>query len=133
MKRKNKKQGLKVGSSSSKRKVSEMIWSFAGEFIRFGDTLEERQNLLNAACSAWNMACNLPEVRDRSLDQYMKSYRSYNPHASDDEISAIRSDMEKLIQNKLHLFPEVRKQIVGANITRVGDKDHIDVVSARFE
>jgi hypothetical protein len=37
-----------------KRKVSEIIWEFAGDFIRMGDTLEEKHSLLNAACSAWS-------------------------------------------------------------------------------
>lgn len=51
-----------------KRKISELIWEFAGDFIRRGETLEQRQSLLNAACSAWNMACN-PGVLSKALDQ----------------------------------------------------------------
>jgi len=38
---------------------------FAGDFIGFSNTLEDRQNRLNAACSAWNMACNTPELRKK--------------------------------------------------------------------
>ena len=110
-----------------------MVWEFAGEFIRLGDTVEQKQIRVNAACSAWNMACNPPEVRNRSLDQYIKSYRSYNPEVTDEEISAILSDMERLIQNKLRLFPDVHKQIVGAQVTQVEGKDRIDVASASLE
>ena len=73
MKRNNRKQRHRTGISASKQKVSEMIWEFAGEFIRSGRTLEEKQNRLNAACSAWNIACNPPNVWDRSLDQYVES------------------------------------------------------------
>ena len=110
-----------------------MIWEFAGEFISLGSTLEDKQNRLNAACSAWNMACNLPEVLNKSLAQYIESYKSYNPNESDEEIAAIRSDMEKLIQNKLRLFPDVHKQIVSVQITQEAEEDRIDVASASFD
>ena len=132
-KRKNRKQGRRTSISTSTRKMSEMVWEFAGEFIRLGETLGEKQNFLNAVCSAWNIACNTPEVRDRSLDHYVESYRSYNSDASDEEISGIRSTMEKLMQNKLCLFPAVQKQIVSAQITQMAGKDRIDVASASFE
>ena len=119
--------------SALPRKVSEMVWEFAGEFIRLGKTLEDKQNRLNAACSAWNMACNAPEVLNKSLDQYLESYRSHNPNESDEQLAAVRSDVEKLIQNKLRLFPAVHKQIVGAKIIQEAGKERIDVASARFE
>jgi len=84
VKRNNRKQGHRTGISASKQKVSEMIWEFAGEFIRSGRTLEEKQNRLTAACSAWNIACNPPDVWDRTLDQYVESYKSYNPEVCDE-------------------------------------------------
>ena len=110
-----------------------MIWDFAGSFIRLGDTLEERQNYLNAACSAWNIACNSLESRKTAIDQYISSYRSFNPDASEEDLAAVRSDMETLIQNKLRLFPDVNKQIVGAHLSQEGDKQRINVASARLE
>lgn len=98
-KRNSGKQERKTGVFATERKVSEMIWQFAGEFIRLGKTLGEKQNRLNVACTAWNMACIRPEVRNRSLNQYMESYQSYNTDVSDEQISGVRSDMEILIQN----------------------------------
>ena len=47
----------KKSKHSPKRKMSEMIAEMAAGFLGVGDTLEERQNRLNAACTAWNMAC----------------------------------------------------------------------------
>ena len=131
--KKKKDQRRPTEIDGSPRKLSEMIWEFAGGFIRLGNTLEEKQNLLNAACTAWNMACTPSEVRNRSLDQYVKGYKSYNPDVSDEEMSAICSDVEKLMRNKLRLFPAVHKQIVGAQITQVAGKDNIEVVSTRLE
>jgi hypothetical protein len=38
---------------SPKRKLSEMISEMAAGFLGVGNTIGERQNRLNAACSAW--------------------------------------------------------------------------------
>jgi len=113
------------------RKISEMVWKFAADFIRVGDTLEERQNRLNAAVSAWNIAARSSNDQRRMLDQYFESYKAYNPHTGSEDLAAMRRDMETLIQNKLRLFPHVRNQIVGAQITQVGGQDRINVVSVR--
>jgi hypothetical protein len=60
--------------TSTRRKLSEMISEMAAGFLGVGNTIGERQNRLNAACSAWNMACGSPEVRRRQLDQYAEGY-----------------------------------------------------------
>ena len=44
----------KNSDTSAKRKMSEMISEMAAGFLGVGDTIEERQNRLNAACTAWN-------------------------------------------------------------------------------
>jgi hypothetical protein len=60
----------KNSDPSTKRKISEMISEMAGGFLGVGDTIGERQNRLNAACTPWNMACGSPEVRQLQLEQY---------------------------------------------------------------
>jgi len=42
----------KNSDTSAKRKISEMISEMAAGFLGVGDTTEERQNRLNAVCSA---------------------------------------------------------------------------------
>ena len=54
---------------SARPKISQSLWEFAGDFIRMGDTLEQRQSYLNAACSAWNIACNMPEATDAIIGE----------------------------------------------------------------
>ncbi|MEE9295618.1 MAG: hypothetical protein V3W34_11745 [Phycisphaerae bacterium] len=66
------------------------------------ETVEQRQNLLNAACSAWNMACNPPAL-GKALDQYMREYEPLNADADRANLAGVRSDMEKLIQKKLEI------------------------------
>ena len=114
-----------------KRKMSEIIWEFAGDFIGMGDTPEEKHSLLNAACSAWSISCNSPELRKKNLDHYMREYRRFNPGADEEELAGVRENMEKLIQKKLEMFPSDLRQIVGARIFKSGDKDHIEIMSAR--
>jgi hypothetical protein len=128
-----KKKRRRRTAVQGRRKISELVWEFAGDFIRMGDTLDERQSLLNAACSAWNMACNPPEVRQKNLDGYMKEYLRHNRGADKEEMDGVRDNMEKLIAQKLKFFPNDFRQIVGAQMVKSGGKDRIEVVSARFD
>jgi hypothetical protein len=133
MGRRKKKDKRRRTDAPQKRKISEMIWEFAGDFIQMGDTPEEKHSLLNAACSAWSIACNLPELRKKNLDHYMREYRRFNPNADEEEIAGVRSNMEKLIEKKLEMFPNDLRQIVGARVFKSGDNDRIEVMSARIE
>ena len=67
MKRKNKDNQL--SHPPAKRKISEMICEFAGDFIRLGKNHEHKQCLLNAACTAWNIACVPAHNRQKALDR----------------------------------------------------------------
>jgi hypothetical protein len=116
-----------------KQEMSQIIWEFAEDFIRMGDTPERKQSLLNAACSAWNMACGPPEFREKSLKAYVREYRRLNPSADEEDLADVRSDAEKLMQKKLAMFPNDLRRIVGARIFPAGDRDRIEIMSARIE
>ena len=60
--------------SSGNRKMSEMISEMAAGFLGIARRFEEKQNCLNAACSAWNLDCGSPEVRQRQLGHYREGY-----------------------------------------------------------
>ena len=72
---------------SPKRKMSERISEMAAQFISVGITPEEKQNRLNAACSAWNMACASPEIRRQQLEQYVEGYQRFNPATSPSDLA----------------------------------------------
>ena len=118
-------------NDSPKQKMSEMISEIGGAFISVGKTLTERQNRLTAVCSAWNMACASPTNRQRQLQQFVASYRRFNPAISPDDLARIVNDMETLIEQKLMLFPEDHRQIVDATVVPVGADFRIEVASAR--
>jgi hypothetical protein len=117
---------------SPKRKMSEMISEMAAGFLWVANTIEQRQNRLNAACSAWNMACRSTEVRQYQLEEYRKSYLRFNPATSPTALANIVKDMESLIERKLKMFPEDQRQIVSAKVVMVGNKYRIEVASAKL-
>jgi hypothetical protein len=118
---------------SPKRKLSEMISEMAAGFLGVGNTIGERQNRLNAACSAWNMACGSPEVRQRQLEQYKEGYLRFNRATSPNDLANIVKDMEVLIERKLEMFPDDKRQIVSARVLMVGTNYRIEVASATLK
>ena len=123
----------KKSNKSTKRKMSEMISEMAAGFLGVGDTIGERQNRLNAACSAWNMACGSPEVRRRQLEQYKEGYLRFNPGTSPSDLANILKDMELLIERKLRMFPDDKRQIVSARVVMVGNDYRIEIASATLQ
>ena len=113
-----------------KRKMSEMISEMAALFINGGRTPEEKHYRLTAACSAWNMACGSPDVRRQQLEQYVEGYRQHNPAASPSDLANIRKVMESLMERKLEIFPDDKRQIVSARIVMVGRAYRIETESA---
>ena len=123
----------KKRKTPAKRKMSEVISEVAIGFLGVGDTIGERQNRLNAACTAWNMACASPEVRERQLEQYAEGFLHYNPGTSPSDLANMIKDMELLIERKLELFPDDPRQIVNARVVKVGSEYRIEVASATLQ
>jgi hypothetical protein len=118
---------------SPKRKMSEMISEMAASFISGGKTPEEKHHRLTAACSAWNMACGSLEMRRQQLEQYVDGYRENNPATSPTELANIRKVMGSLVERKLALFPDDKRQIVSARVVMVGRDYRIEVESATLQ
>lgn len=114
------------------RKMSEVIWEFAADVIRTGDSPGERQSILNAVCSAWSIACHPPELRGHNLDHYVREFQRFNPGADSEQLAFVRGNMEKLIARKLERYPTDLRQVLSARIVKSGDKDRLEVTSARF-
>ena len=113
-----------------RRKMSEMISEMAAPFFSEGKTLEEKHHRLTAVCSAWNMACGSPEVRRQQLEQYVEGHRQNNPALSPSDLASVRKVMESLMERKLELFPDDKRQVVTDKIVIIGKDYRIEVVSA---
>ena len=122
-----------TSEATTKRKIAEMIAEMGKGFLGAGDTIEERQKRLNAACAAWNMACHAPDVRRQKLDQFMNEYLRASPATSPSDLADLRKDIESLIERKLLLFPEDQRQIIGGKIVTGGVGYRIEVVSAKMQ
>ena len=115
---------------SPKRKMSEMISEMAAPFISEGKTPEEKHHRLTAVCSAWNMACGSPKMRRQQFEKYVEGYRQNNPAISPSDLASVRKVMESLMERKLELFPDDKRQVVRAKIVMVGKDYRIEVASA---
>ena len=85
--------------------------------IAMGEDIEDKQQYLNSAVSAWNIACLDEKDRKRSIKKYMAEYRKLNPTQSKQDFRDVEEDLRLLIKQKEKLYPEVRVQI--------GDKTEI--------
>ena len=110
-----------------------MVLGFAGDYVAMGENIEEKQEYLNGAVSAWNIACLDEKDRKRAIKKYMKEYRKLNPTHSKQDLRDVEEDLRLLIKQKENLYPEVRVQIVNAHIQEIDGKDHMTVMSLSVE
>ena len=52
-------------------KISEMIINYASDYIRLGDTIDQKQSYLNGACAAWNISLLPAAKRKDAVDKFM--------------------------------------------------------------
>jgi len=122
-----KKRSLK--RKPAKQKVSEMVLGFASNYIAMGEDIENKQEYLNGAVSAWNIACLDENDKNRAIKRYMVEYRKLNPAHSKQDFRDAEENIRLLIKQKEKLYPEVTVQIVNANIQEIDGKDHVTVMS----
>jgi hypothetical protein len=119
-------------TSSEPMKMSEMVMQFAADYIKTGDALEERQSYLNSACTAWNIAILDERTRPVVLEKYLKQYQAINPGVTDTDVENLRQNMHLLIEEKLKLFPLVKKTIVDAELKDIDGKQVVTVTSMKL-
>ena len=123
----------KKTKTATKRKMSEMILEMGAGIVDVGETVDDRQNRLNATCTAWNMACASSVVRQKQLEQYREGYLRHNPATSPTDLANIIKDMEMLIERKLKMFPHDKRQIVSARAIKAGTSFRIEIACATFQ
>jgi hypothetical protein len=126
------KKRIKTGNlfinTSPKIRMSELIVEYASDYINMGENTEERQSLLNSACSAWNIAVLPEHLRQEALRHNIEEYKRLNPGI--DDADNFIHDIQLLIQKKLQTFPKENKVIVDAFIEPINDTQYrINVVS----
>lgn len=129
MKKRKKRAAVRnrLGGSSPSTKMSQLVGEYASDYINMGDGTEERQSLLNAACSAWNIAVLPEHLREQALRYNIEQYRKIN-HGIDDSDN-LAHDLQILIQKKLRMFPNVKKVIIDALIEPISNTHYRNIVS----
>ena len=110
-----------------------MLLGVAADFIAMGKDLEDKQEYLNSAVSAWNIACLDPSKREKELRRYRKSYRRLNPSSTRQDCANVEENLRHLISKKDKLYPNVRTQIAGATIEQKEGRDYLAVASIRSQ
>ena len=110
-----------------------MLLNVAGDFIAMGEDIAEKQELLNASVSAWNIACLKDDKRKQAINKFMKEYIKLNPTFTKDDFKDEEENLRLLIRQKDELYPDINIQIVNAIVQEVDGKNHITVASAKME
>jgi len=129
---KKKKRWLKsrnlVINTSPEIKMSGLISEYASDYINMGENTEERQNYLNGACTAWNIAVLPENLREEALRRTIEGYKSMNPNTDDAE--DFEHDLRTLIRKKLQMFPNIDKVIIDAMVEPISEtKYKINIAS----
>ena len=106
--KKSKKKKRSVKTKQTKAlKMSEMIINYASDYIRLGDTIDQKQSYLNGACAAWNISLLPAAKRKEAVDKFIAQYKDVNPDV--DDVENVRHDIELLIKEKLRLYPNEKE------------------------
>lgn len=114
-----------------KEKISAMILKVAEGLFDMGETLEKRKNLLQFACSAWNIACFTSPKRHEYLERYIDKFREVN-NPPEEACRDLREDMLRLMEQKDKLYPKITVRILHSDISVEDGKEHLIVLSTPF-
>ena len=113
-------------------KVSKMLLDVGSEYIAMGEDIEDKQQHLNGAVSAWNIACLRGNSREAAIKKYRKQYRRMNPSHTKRDIKEALENIQLLIDRKDKFSPDVFIQITQAHIETINNKDHVTVASVKI-
>jgi hypothetical protein len=106
-----------------------MLMEVARSFVAMGDDIEDKQQLLNTAASAWNIACLSDEERKRAIKKYIRKYRKLNPTHNKKDCKDVEENIKLLIKEKERLYPDVKIQIAGVTGEEIDGKLYVSVMS----
>jgi len=124
-------KGIKPIKIFKKRpKLSEMILKFAGDYINMGETTADRENYLRSAVTAWNIAYFSGSKREELIKTCIKDFKEIN-NATKEQCRKFEANIRLLIKQKDKHCPDVKVQILDAQINIVDGKERITVASVR--
>jgi hypothetical protein len=67
-----------ITNNAKKPNPSEMLLHVTTDFLSLGERWDHRENLLQMACSAWNIACFEPPQRHELIGGYVRKFKKIN-------------------------------------------------------
>lgn len=112
------------------RKFSATIAKFIDGYMDHDEPRwEVRQNYVNVACIAWNIAELARHEHEKAIHAFLARYRTTNPGSMESTLSALENDIRALIDWKLEKFASAHGMVVEARLTEVNGKGSLAVVS----
>ncbi len=99
-----------------------MVLNVAAQFIEMVDSEEERQTHLDIACAAWNISVLSKNKRDKEYKKYFKKMKRQLKYPQ--LIKYFKEDFSGLIEAKIDLFPDEKKQIVSATLDNISSSQY---------
>jgi len=123
---------LKLFKKKRRPKISAMLLDVASEYIAMGVGIEEKQQNLNGAVSAWNIACLKGKEREAALKRYRKQYRKLNPSHTKRDVNDALENIHILVSRKDKIYSDVSVQIAHATIETIKNQDHVTVAAVKI-
>lgn len=111
--------------------VTEAFVAVADSFIQIAEDVDHANNLAYIAVTAWNISLYPEDQRPTHIDHIAREYEKSNPGVIKANLFA--QDMQKLIEKKLDLCPNIKRTITKIGVEEEGDHYRITTVSMPFE
>jgi len=110
------------------RKMSEIILEYAHEFLALTNTRSEKENVIELAIAAWNIALADEEKRFNLIDNFVSDVLRINKNS--DHWKKTVSVILILINKKLQKYPLVDRPILDYDFIKLNhDEYHLNIVS----
>jgi basic membrane lipoprotein Med (substrate-binding protein (PBP1-ABC) superfamily) len=102
------------------KKYSEMLIDVSLGFITIdGEDIEEIQNNLNVAITAWNTACYKNSIdREKMIKRYMKEIKEFNNIIEKEDLKTIEFNLRKVIEEIDKKYPDETTRIVDGTVKK---------------
>lgn len=104
-------------------KMSDVLTAFVEPYAHLAENDKAYERLLSIGIIAWNMALHPEDVRREKIDEFLSQMMPADALADAKEL------VGALVKRKLAFFADIQRLIIDFEITDLGDRNHLSVVS----
>jgi hypothetical protein len=113
-----------VRNYKNAEKMSEVLLEFIEPYKHLGNNEEQYRKLISMAVVGWNMALLPENERKNVINKFAKKMKLGFWEKRD-----FRGVINDFVERKLKYFPDNKRYIIDFEITDLGDRDHLSVIS----